>query len=64
MIEMGHEQRVISFYIDRTDEFYLNRWDSDDIHFGIFRTDESIDWTQYRPGGDQTIKRALSTCRE
>ena len=44
-IDASHADRVANYYDTHTEPFYLNLWDADDIHFGLF--DDSF--TALRP---------------
>jgi ubiquinone/menaquinone biosynthesis C-methylase UbiE len=59
-----HEQAVIRYYTERTDDFYLSRWDNEDIHFGIFLEGEFIDIDQYKTGHSEILKRAVQRMTE
>lgn len=59
-----HERDVIRFYTERTDDFYLSRWDKDDIHFGIFLAGESIEIEKYKTGHSEVLKRAVQRMTE
>lgn len=59
-----HEQSVIRFYDSRTDDFYLTRWDKDDIHFGIFLEGEAVGIDQYPARNLNTLKRGIRRMTE
>ncbi len=42
-ISSPHEQNVAHYYDTQTKPFYLDYWDEDDIHFGLFEPGETVD---------------------
>lgn len=52
-----HEKKLIQYYKDHTERFYIEQWDPDDIHFGLFEDNDSIHFYNLIPEHEK-IKKA------